>query len=472
MFKFFCKVISFFIIALTFSLNSQNVGLSPYSKTVLGDISNETGSRDSDMGYTGTANNSPNALSTSNPAFYHYQVYPLVPAKFAYFDFSLAGKASSFSSSAGKDASFGANLNRIALLLPMNKYSKTTHKWGSVIMAKPYASMNYEINASGVVANDTLGYSYSNSGKGGLTELMWGNGVKLSSNWMVGLNASYLFGKYLRDNKTFVESTNYTYSYSDENRQTYLLLKPGVAYVKQLDRFDTIKTVRVITDSLTGKSRKDTLVEYKKIPSRTMLSFGATYEYGYALSNTSRTTKKIYDSYLTEYILDTLAQQNLTKYNLPGQLKLGASMVRLDEYLLLPEWAFSMDVGYRQWSSYNPALNYRNTISLGVGMEKQLLLGKKTNQRSLLSNWRLGAYYQQLPYSFNKEYIDEMGVTFGSTIKLKGIRSLQDIMLLNAGVAVGQRGNNSNNLIAEKFIKFTLGFTFLEDRWFWKYRLD
>lgn len=472
MFKFFCKAISFFTITLTFSLSSQNIGLSPYSKTALGDISTETGSRDSDMGHTGTASNTPNALSTSNPAFYHYQVYPLVPAKFAYFDFSLTGKASAFRSSTGNDATFGANLNRIALLLPMNKYSKSLHKWGSVIMAKPYASMNYEISGVSVVSGDTLNYGYSNSGKGGLTEIMWGNGVKLSKNWMVGLNTSYVFGKYLKDNKTAMEGTNYSYSYADENRQTYVVLRPGIAYVNHLEKYDTVKTVKTKVDSLTGKSYKDTLVEYKKVPSRTMLSFGATYEYGYALSNTSRVTKKIYDSYLTEYILDTLSQQNLTKYNLPGQFKFGTSVVHLDEYMLLPDWALTMDVGYRQWSLYNPSLNYRNTVSLGLGMEKQVLLGKKNNQRSLLSNWRAGAYYQQLPYSFNNTYIDEMGLTFGATLKLKGIKSLQDIMLLNAGIAVGQRGKNTNNLIAEKFIKFTLGFTFLEDRWFWKYRLD
>lgn len=470
MFKFFCKAISFFTIALTFSLNAQNIGLSPYSKTALGDISNETGSRDSDMGYTGTANNSPNALSTSNPAFYHHQVYPFVPAKFAYLDFSLAGKAASFNSASGKDASFGANLNRIALLLPMNKYSKSIHKWGSVIMAKPYATMNYEVNGNNVVTDDTLNYSYSNSGKGGLTEIMWGNGVKLNKNWMVGLNASYLFGKYVKDNKILMETTNYTYSYAEENRQTYLLLKPGLAYVKQLEKFDTVKTVHVNIDSLTGKTRKDTLVEYKRVPSRNMLTFGATYEYGYALSNTSRTTKKIYDSYQTDHILDTLAQQNLPKYNLPGQFKVGASLTRLDEFMLLPEWVFTMDVGYRQWSLYNPSLNYRNTFSLGFGTEKKVLLGKEG--RKMLSSWRLGAYFQQLPYSFNKEYIDEMAITLGSTVKLKGIKGMQDIMLVNAGVSVGQRGKSTNNLISEKFIKFTLGFTFLEDRWFWKYRLD
>lgn len=470
MFKFFYKISPLWVLLITFNLHAQNTGLSPYSKTALGDISNETGNRDADMGYTGTGSYSNNALSFANPAYLHNEVYPLLPSKFAYFDFSLTSRAGKYTSSTGNDASFGANLNRMAILLPMNKNKKTVHKWGSLLVAKPYASMNYDIAGSGIAQGDTLSYTYSNNGKGGLSEILWGNGVKLSKNLMVGLNTSYIFGKYTKSNTTQLEGSGNTYAYVDESRQSFLLLKPGIAYVKNLEHFDSVKITYRNVDTLTGLSENLTRMEYRKIPSRMFFNIGATYEYGYALVNTSNVSKKVYDVNLTEYIIDTLGMSDLSRYNLPGGIKVGASFTQLDEFRLLPNWTVTLDLGYKQWSQYNPGLGYRNTFTSGFGLEKQKVLGK--NQRQKLVYLRTGAYLHQLPYRFGDQYINEMGITFGGTYKLSGVKGLNDIMLLNMSFAVGQRGQNSNNLILDRFIKFTLGFTFLEDRWFRKYRLD
>ncbi|HTF80086.1 MAG TPA: hypothetical protein VL947_00120 [Cytophagales bacterium] len=438
---------------------------------MLGDISNETGNRDADMGYTGTGSHSPNALSLANPAYYHYQVYPFVPAKFAYLDFSVASRITNYTSTSGSDASVGGNLNRLALLLPMNRNKNTIHKWGSVIAARPYSSKNYDFVMSGKVENDTLGFTSSNNGGGGLSEILWGNGVKLSENWMVGLNASYLFGKYTSNTTTKLDGTSVTQAYTKENRQTYVLLKPGIAYVKQLSRYDSVKTIAKHVDSLSGEIRVDTLREYKKVSTPYVLNLGATFERGYALSNSEQSTKRVYDGNLTEYVLDTLTDNNLNKYHLPASLKVGASIVKLDEYMILPYWTLNADLGTKLWSLSHKDLGYRNTWSLGIGAERQVLFNKN-GQRSMLSYLRAGAYYNQLPYQFNNQYIDELGITFGATFRLKGVKGLQDVVLLNSSVALGQRGTTANNLISEKFIKFTLGFTFLEDRWFRKYRLD
>lgn len=471
MFKFFIKVIVLLSVALTLNLNAQNIGLSPYSKTALGDLSNETGNRDSDMGYSGTASYSPNALSLSNPAYLHNQVFPLLPSKFTFFDFSLSSKFTKFSSKAGNDVSFGANLNRMALMIPMNKNRNTIHRWGSVIAAKPYSSMNYDIVGTNPVDGDaSLKYNYSYNGKGGLTEVLWGNGVKVNKNLMVGLNTSYLFGNYTTNSTTQLETSSNVYSFTNENRQTYLLLKPGIAYVKNLMHYDTVKVLHKKVDSLTGKTHTDTIYEYKKQSSPYFLNFGSTYEYGYALNNSSYISKKVYDANLTEYVFDTISNQNINKNNLPGNIKVGLSLVKLDEYMVLPDLSINLDLGYRQWALYNSSLDYRNTFSAGAGIEKQLIFGKNKNQK--LSYIRAGAYYNQLPYSFNEQNIDEMGITFGGTLKLPGVKGLNDVMLVNASFALGKRGTTNNNLIAEKFIKFTLGFTFMEDRWFRKYRLD
>ncbi len=471
MFKFFFTAFVFLSVAHILNLNAQNIGLSPYSKTALGDISNETGNRDSDMGYSGTASYSPNALSLSNPAYLHNQVFPLLPTKFTFFDFSLSSKLTKFNSKNGNDASFGANLNRMALMIPMNKNRNTIHRWGSVIAAKPYSSMNYDIIGTNPVENETsLKYNYSYNGKGGLSEVLWGNGVKVNKNLMVGLNTSYLFGTYITNSTTQLETSSKVYAFSNENRQTYLLLKPGVAYVKNIMHYDTVKIVKRIPDSLTGKVRVDTSYEYKKVPTHYFINFGSTYEHGYALSNSSHISKKVYDANLTEYVFDTISNQNLNKNNLPGNVKVGLSLVKLDEYMILPDISVNLDMGYRQWKLYDATLNYRNTFSAGFGIEKLLLFGANKSQK--ISYIRAGAYYNQLPYSFNQQHIDEMGITFGGTIKLPGIKGLNDVMLANASFALGKRGTTDNNLIAEKFIKFTLGFTFLEDRWFRKYRLD
>ena len=57
--------------------------------------------------------------------------------------------------------------------------------------------MTYEVEA-----RDTLGLlgAYSNSfiGDGGINEIYWGNAFKLFKGFSIGVNVSYIFGKYAK----------------------------------------------------------------------------------------------------------------------------------------------------------------------------------------------------------------------------------------------------------------------------------
>jgi hypothetical protein len=470
MFDFLKKFFSFLAVAMvTFAAEAQSLGLSPYSKTYLGDINRETSMRDADMGNVGVANYSPMSLSTANPAFLHNNVYALIPGRYAYFDFNVSAKFTGFKSNQGTDGSTGGSLNRIAIMLPVNKNRATKMKWGSTVVLKPYATMNYDISGTNTTIGDTLNYSYSNTGKGGLTQILWGNGVKLNKNFSIGLNTSYIFGKYTESQSTKLENSGYTYSFTNDRRMSYLLLQPGFAYSTNIRKFDTVKVLVKYTDSTTLEEKSKWVKVYKKTATENFLHFGATYETGLALKSSSFNTKQATDPNLYATPMDTLLISDMTKYNLPGEFKIGASVVNLTD-MALPNWAISFETGYRQWSLYNPTLGLRNTLSSGFGLEKKAVVGK--NRREKLMYFRTGAYYNQLPTLFKGSNIDEMGLTLGTTYRLSGVKGLRDIMYLNASVGVGQRGTTNNNLIQEKFIKVTLGFTFLEDRWFWKYKVD
>jgi hypothetical protein len=250
---------------------------------------------------------------------------------------------------------------------------------------------------------------------------------------------------------------------------SFLVLQPGVSYSGNFIKKDTVVKYRDSIDVATGLKIKLAYKVIDKVPSNLFCHFGATYEYGYAQKDDITNTKKVYDVTFKSNTIDTVSISSSVKYNLPGEFKLGFSVSNL-EYRIIPNWAVSVQVGYRQWALYNPSLKYRNTVSAGLGFEKKTLIGNNKNEK--LAFGRIGVYYNQLPYQFNNTYLDEKGITLGATLNLPPVKGLSDRMLLNASVALGQRGTLVNNLISEKFVKFSLGFTFLEDRWFYKYKLD
>ncbi|MFN8436094.1 MAG: hypothetical protein U0V72_00540 [Cytophagales bacterium] len=449
---------------------SQNLGLSPYSKTTFGDINSNTGNRDEDMGHVGVANHSSDAFSIANPAFLHNNVYPNNSGKFTYFDFSLTGKATTFKSNEGKDQAFGGTFNRIAIKIPINNYKKTIHKWGLAFVVRPYSNLNYNFSGTNKIVGDTMTYNYSNNGSGGLTNLTIGNGIKLSKNLSIGLNTSYIFGKYIRKNQTTLNDGNdRTFSFVDENRMSFWLLQPGIAYTGNFNKIDSVLITKNIFDSITGISKKVQFKVLDTIPSNLFYNIGLTYEYGFAYQNILNTYKREYNSTSSFNTIDTLNNVNLALNNIPGEIKFGAGLSNL-EYRMIPNWATSFQISYRPWKQYNASLKYRNTISIGAGYEKRIVLGK--NKKEKLTFLRAGLFYNQLPYSFNNTYIDEKGITFGGTLNLPQIKGLNDRMLLSLGLTLGERGSLKNNLIQEKYIKFSLGFTFMEDRWFYRYKLD
>jgi len=66
-----------------------------------------------------------------------------------------------------------------------------------------------------------------------------------------------------------------------------------------------------------------------------------------------------------------------------------------------------------------------------------------------------------------------MGVSvgFGLPITLRTYGNRSATSLLNFAIIAGQRGQKNANLLVEKFVRLSIGFS-LNDKWFNKYKYD
>src|SRR5690606_7804628 len=81
-----------------------------------------------------------------------------------------------------------ANLGSIGLAVPVHK------RWTAAFGLKPYSEVQYETNVIQPVTNDPgMETMVRYSGDGGLSEVYFGNGVKVWKDLTLGVSASYIF---------------------------------------------------------------------------------------------------------------------------------------------------------------------------------------------------------------------------------------------------------------------------------------
>ena len=87
-------------------------------------------------------------------------------------------------------------------------------------------------------------------------------------------------------------------------------------------------------------------------------------------------------------------------------------------------------------------------------------------------HYRLGGYFNTLPYTMNGTQLTDKGITFGVGIPVPTLRSLSSI---NLGFTIGNRGNGSQNTLKENYYGINLGITIapgISERWFRNLKLN
>ncbi len=419
-----------FLIILVLASNfvvAQTLTNSPYSRYGVGDLQFQGSGRSRAMGNTAIGSTSAFHINKVNPASYGsflkntFIMEVAVENKVTYFE-------------TGNDSQFSnySNLSKLAAGFQIFP------EWGTSFGLMPYSGVGYEATSYDSLYVDDEYSVFNNTylGKGGLSELYWGNSFTFFNNYSLGLNTSYIFGSMDKNSVASISESGFlskTYTY-DRTLLNGFNYKFGFQY----------------NDSI--RSKKDTT---KNMVSYTL---GLTFENTTKLKayNTLLLIRKTQSTILKA---DTIVNDTLTNGHvmLPRSIGVGGSVKLYEKFTI------SADYYIQNWeatSFLDQSQPLVNSSSIGVGMEYcnnpiSTIYGKRIR-------YRVGGYYSNTYLKLNDYQIKDYGVTFGGGFPVK-------TSLINASFQLGTRGALDQNLIKESYVLFNLNFS-LYDTWFVKRR--
>ncbi|MFQ3576058.1 MAG: hypothetical protein SNJ77_06445, partial [Cytophagales bacterium] len=302
----------YFFLFIVISSFSQNLGNSPYTQYGIGDLTSESLQRPNQMGEAGSASASANFINNLNPALLAHNQYTTL-------DFGLAFKSRTLQSSANNGFSNGFNFVHGSMLLPITKW------WSSMVCIKPFSSVNYTIEGTSRIANDTSKtYDFTFKGKGGLTNFFWSNGFKLSKTLYVGLETAYIFGKTDDDFRSRVPNSNFDNVILKSGNSSHVRLKPGMVFrvseYKKPTYFKNPEDSNIV--SISGYTHSWVKKDSSYKPSGKSFAVGLTFERFFNISTNQMTTLQKIDGNDIAIVLDTINRNNF-KMQLPSSLRLG-----------------------------------------------------------------------------------------------------------------------------------------------------
>lgn len=365
-------------------------------------------------------------INNQNPALLVYN------SLYTSFQAGIITERRTISGDTLSEKSQGGNMNYLVTAFPIKP-----RKWTTSVGLMPYTSVNYKLQYTDNVLNSPEEVSVTEEGSGGLTQLYWSNGVRLTKELAVGLKASYIFSSIVNTYKNqLLESpqpVNFLAGIEEKSYVKDFTFGTGISFSK---------------DSLFSQQR------YR-------LSIGAVYDFAADLSATK--TDRIYR---TNTIGDTtdvsvLPSSRKGGYSIPSSLIVGVALSRG------VRWSIGAEGSYQDWSSFKD-VNGRNDgmqeswrVALGGEITPDLFASENYFKRL---TYRAGVSMQQEPFLANGNPVKDLGINFG--FSMPAGRSNLDFAF-----RYGKRGNKSENILEEDYFKIFFGITF-NDQWFIKRRFD
>lgn len=373
-------------------------------------------------------------LNNQNPAL-------LVYNNLTVFEAGMLVESRNIRGDTVSERSVGGNLNYLVTAFPI----KPT-KWTTSVGLMPYTTVKYSIQYVENIDNSNGQVDVTEEGSGGLTQLYWSNGVRLTRSLAVGLKTSYIFSSivntYQNKLKDFSQPINFYAAIHERSYVKDVNFAAGISFSK---------------DSLFSQKR------YR-------LSFGAVYNFAADLNTTQR-----HLSYRTLSGLidddpnpDTLASSKGSIY-IPPAITAGISLSRG------VKWNIGTEFTYQDWSSFRSV----NRDDESLGESWRIALGGETTPDAISDKflnrvtYRIGLSYEQTPFQtdinespgvIDYRKVNDLGINFG--LSLPAGRSSMDIAF-----KYGKRGNRDDNIFEEDYFKIYFGITF-NDQWFIKRKFD
>ena len=356
----------------------------------------------------------------------------LVYNNLTFFHAGLAIEQRAISSDTLTEKTKAGNMNYLVTSFPVK-----WNRWVTSFAISPYTTVKYNLKSVEFANGTGERFDKFEQGSGGITQVSWSNGVRLTPDLSVGVRASYLFGSifnlYQNRSQTPNQPLHYYATIEDRSYVKDFIFGAGVSFSK---------------DSLFSRDRF-------------RLSFGAYYEFAGNL--TTRTSTMLYRSSVpgnngVKIDLDTLTS---TKgiISIPPGLTAGVALSRGD-------WSLATEFSYYDWSSFKSV----NADDEGLKESFRIAIGGEMTPDTYSENYlkrmtyRLGASVEELPYLANNQKVHDLGINFG--MSLPAGRSSLDL-----GFRYGRRGNRTENLLEENYFRIYFGLSF-NDQWFIQRKFD
>ena len=407
-------------------------GFTPYSIFGIGDIFTQGSAYNKSMGGVG--------IATRNRRYINY----LNPAAVTARD-SLAFMADMSVSQSNKFLSQGDinsgsntfNVNSITISFPIYRSS------AMLLGVAPFSSTGYRysyvLDDPAVIGNTGNAVYYS-AGNGGTYQLFASAGVTFWKRLSLGVEGRILFGNIAKENVfSFTKS-----AYSDIQSGNKLVLR--------------------------GNSAKFGIQYEQPLGGSTTLGLGATYSTGIKLRGTSESYRVSVGSSQSDTLRFSRDTLGLTMggVSVPSEIGVGLSINHSDNWraeinYTRSDWTSSgMDVAKGFAVKGSSSFDTRVSQTLRAGFE---IVPNRNDIRYYYKRcaYRVGAYYENSSFAVDGNQVKDMGLTFGASLPV-----FRYYNAVTFAVGLGQRASTAGNMIRERYVNFTLGFSF-HDIWFRKF---
>lgn len=408
----------FLLVMGEFVVTAQNNTSSPYSYYGLGELAEGSSAISSAMGGGGLSYKNGGYLAIGNPA----SLAGIDSLKFI-FNVGMISKTSKLNQKGESDSFSDNNLTQLAFGFRISPLISTA------LSLVPYSNVGYEITTIETVTGGTDYYQRTLTGNGGLNQVIWSNGFKVSDNFHLGLNTVFIFGNNTHDEYLVLEESSYSYVSEEEMISQGFFANIGAQYHGNLNR------------------------EWD-------FSLGATFQPKIGVSAKERIVVTNYAS----SVGDTIYKNTLNRgsFDVPMTYALGLGFTKNKQL-----WV-GVDYLHEKWSDteiFGEKNEFEDRDKFSVGFSYSQDNGYETKFIKKLT-YRLGAFYDTGYLNINSDDISTRAVTFGLGIPLSRGKGV-----INLAFELGQMGTTSNDNVREDYGKVTLQFSLLE-RWFAKRKYD
>lgn len=403
---------------------------SPYTFYGIGDIHNE--------GIAVTR-----AMGGAAMGFRNYiYVNPLNPASYSSVrsnsflsNFDMEGQNFYIRTTDAKTSFNTFNVRDIAMSLPLYK------GLGVGLSVTPYSSVGYNVRYYDQNQDVQAGVGqmcYTYTGSGDVTQFKLGVGYEPFKNFSIGADVIYYHGSIERTYSVQPTTITGTGTY-------YSMNGTSTEYVGSF--FGTLG------------------MQWTPIAKEnSVLTIGATYKFGGKMGN------EIVEQIPLNTALNPGAMVVDRTYTSSLQMP---SVYAVGFYYHRPKYSFGADYEFADWGVRNVAdvtdqLSFRNTSSVRLGGQYTPNPGDVRNALKRFT-YRAGVRWSQNYLVLNNEPFSDVALTFGVGMPLR----MTGLSNVNLGLELGQRGTMRAGLSKENYLKFTVGFSFFgEDYWFVKMKYD